>query len=110
LAHDVVRILDAHHAHDVLVLNVSKHTTIADYFIIATATSRAQMEALVDALKEELAGDIHHREGTPRSDWILVDMRDIVVHLFLPEARDFYNLERLWADFDDASLDDGQSG
>ncbi len=74
-----------------------QHTPFVDYFVICTTQNRIQSEAVVDALHEGLGG-YHHREGGEGSDWILVDFRDIAVHVMLPEAHRFYDLERLWGD------------
>lgn len=79
-------------------LNVSDHTVVADFFVIATATNRTHLEALAESLKHGLNEAVHHQEGTAKSNWILVDCRDVIVHLFMPEARLFYALERLWGD------------
>lgn len=79
-------------------IDVSKHTVIADAFVIATATSRTHLDALTDALREGLDDAIHHVEGAGRSSWVLIDCRDVIVHLFLAESRAFYGLERLWGD------------
>lgn len=83
---------------DIVVIDVSEHTVIADAFVIATATSRSHLESLTDALTEDLDDAVHHVEGARRSNWVLVDCRDVIVHLFLDETRAFYGLERLWGD------------
>ncbi len=79
------------------VLDVRKHTPFVDYFVIATTQNRIQSEAVVDALREGIEG-YHHREGKEGAEWILADFRDIAVHVMLPEAHRFYDLERLWGD------------
>lgn len=94
----MLAVLEEHKARDIVVIDVSKHTVVADDFVIATATSRTHMDALTDALKERLDDAIHHVEGSGRSNWVLIDCRDVIVHLFLAEARAFYGLERLWGD------------
>jgi len=81
----------------VVVLDVRGHTPFVDYFVICTTQNRVQSEAVVDALQEKL-GKCHHREGREGADWILVDFRDIAVHVMLPDAHRFYDLERLWGD------------
>jgi len=81
----------------VVVLDVRGHTPFVDYFVICTTQNRVQSEAVVDALQEKL-GHYHHREGREGADWILADFRDIAVHVMLPEAHRFYDLERLWGD------------
>ena len=75
-------------------------TSFADYFVIMTAESSRQIEALeadlTEALKQEGINRFH-REGTAGSGWILLDFSDVIVHVFGPEEREFYGLERLWA-------------
>ena len=75
---------------DVKVIYIGEISVMADYFIICSASSSAQMEAIVDNVGEEL--------GNRNSGWILMDYGDIVVHVFMREDRDFYNLERIWRD------------
>ena len=91
-------------ATDILILDVSGPLVISDYFVIATVRSPRQGQALAKEL------DIEHKElrqtrrrntggmETAESNWVLLDFDDIVVHLFLPEARAYYGLETLWAD------------
>jgi ribosome-associated protein len=90
--------LQDHLAKDLVVIEVGPQTVIADHFLIATATSGTHLAALADALSEQLKGFVHHQEGDRHSSWILLDCGDVVIHLFLEEARSFYALERLWGD------------
>ncbi len=97
----IVKVLDSKKAEDISVLNVSSLTTLADYFIIAEGKNEKQTQALCDHLEEELAKDgmnAVNKEGYRTGDWILVGFDDIVVHIFKPEARNFYNLEHVWQD------------
>ncbi len=74
-------------------------TTIADYFVICTAENERQLRAVLRALDEDLvaAGARNPRiEGSPETGWVLLDFNDVIVHLFSPEQREFYRLERLW--------------
>lgn len=73
------------------------HTPFVDYFIVCTSQNRIQSEAISDALQKGLEG-FHHREGREGAEWILLDFRDIAVHVMLPDAHRFYDLERLWGD------------
>ena len=96
-----VNALEEKLAEDVKVLDVSKATPIADYFILATATNPNQLEALVDIVDEKLtkAGvEVKSIEGRPREDsnWVLMDYNSVIVHVFNREGREFYDLERLW--------------
>ena len=82
-----------------MLLDLRELVPFADYFVIMSAESSRQIEALevdlTQALKE--AGiSRHHREGTPSSGWVLLDFSDVIVHVFSPEEREFYDLERLW--------------
>ena len=76
-------------------------TVIADYFVIATTTSLPNSRAIVDTIEENLrkAGDKgYHIASVTDASWVLIDLGDVVVHLFDAEHREFYQLERLWAD------------
>ena len=84
---------------DIVVLDVSEISGFADYFVIASGTSSRHVRSLADRTLETLDGLTpgHARvEGLETCRWVLVDAFDVVVHLFLDEARDFYGLERLW--------------
>lgn len=84
---------------DILLLDVSEVTILADYFVIASANSERQLRALAGDISRGLKGDIGRPlnvEGIPESGWVLIDYGDVVVHLFLPAVRAFYALEELW--------------
>jgi ribosome-associated protein len=86
---------------NILLLDLRRISPIADYFILATAQSPLHAQAISDEVVEKLKKDgypIHHVEGYTQAQWILLDYLDIVVHIFLPEVRTFYGLERLWGD------------
>lgn len=88
-------------AKDIIILNLKKLTTVADYFVICTGESDVQVKAIADKVKTEFKkGGIHtwHDEGYANRSWILLDYVDVVVHVFHHEARLFYNLEKLWGD------------
>jgi ribosome-associated protein len=86
-------------ADDVVVIELAAKSTMADYMVIASGRSTRQVGAMADHLREKLkaAGlsDIAV-EGQARCDWVLVDGGDVIVHLFRPEVRTFYNLEKMW--------------
>lgn len=93
--------LDGKMAQDLKILEVTELTTLADYFIIATATSNTHLKTLSDFCEMELKnlGELPgHIEGQASGSWVLLDYGSVIVHLFLQEARSFYSLERLWAD------------
>jgi ribosome-associated protein len=86
-------------ARDLVVLDLSKAAGFTDYFVICSGTNSRQVRAIADAVMEALADDSGkpaHVEGYDRSEWILLDYFDFVVHIFAPETRAFYGLERLW--------------
>jgi ribosome-associated protein len=93
--------LDAKKAEDVLVLDLRAHTPVADYFVIASAQTSVQIRAVTEAVEDALTGAggrLLGREGHARARWVLLDFGAVVVHIFGPEARRLYSLERLWAD------------
>jgi ribosome-associated protein len=81
----------------VLVFNLTELTTMADYFVLSTASSERQARAIADAITEKL-GPALSVEGMTSAHWILLDYGDVVFHVFQEEARKFYALERLWGD------------
>jgi len=93
--------LEDRQASNIVMLDVQKVTILADYFIICSANSERQLKALAGDLSRQLKGDVGRPlavEGVPESGWMLIDYGDVVVHLFMPEMRDFYALEELWRD------------
>ena len=87
-------------ASDVVMLDIRGVCDFADYFVILTAESARQMESLVEEIEITLkrsGATLHHREGTHRTAWTLLDFGDIIVHLFGPDAREFYQLEAVWS-------------
>ena len=98
---NIVKTLDAKKAEDIDVIGITNLTIIADYFVIATGTSTTHTKSLADEVEFKLkeVGVVPTRtEGYNGSNWILLDYSDIVVHIFYKETRDYYALERLWAD------------
>jgi len=88
-------------AEDVLLLDLRKITSMADFFIICTGTSDVQVKAIADAVVigcKEKDIKIYHVEGIDALSWVLIDLVDIVVHVFRPDVRTYYQLERLWGD------------
>ena len=86
----------------VLVFNLTELTTMADYFVLSTASSDRQARAIADAIVEAV-GPAVSVEGLAAANWILMDYGDVVFHIFHDEARRFYGLERLWGDAPDAT-------
>ena len=88
-------------AENVKLLNITGLSPIGDYFLLATGTNKSQMQAMADAAGEALAKEkVHARqvEGYENANWILMDYGDFMIHIFNPESREFYNLERIWRD------------
>jgi ribosome-associated protein len=85
---------------DVLLLDIQAISILADYFVIGSTTSERQAKAIVDSIKQEVKHDLDvrplHIEGEAASGWVLMDYGGVVVHLFTPEARAYYDLEELW--------------
>ena len=103
--HDLVlQSLDDDQAQEIVSIPLEGKSSIADYMVIASGRSTRQVAAMAQKLAERIkqGGYGHARlEGLPAADWVLIDAGDVVVHLFRPEVRSFYNLERMWA-FGDA--------
>lgn len=93
--------LDDDKAEDVVVVDLVGKASFADYMVIATGRSDRQVGAMADHLVQKLKAEGIRQvpaEGMAQRDWVLLDSGDIVVHLFRPEVRSFYNLEKLWSD------------
>jgi len=92
--------LDDDQALETITIPLAGKTTIADHMVIASGRSTRQVASmatkLADRIKAE-TGKVARIEGLPTADWVLIDAGDVIVHLFRPEVRSFYNLERMWA-------------
>lgn len=100
LTHVIERSLSDDKAIDPITIDLTGKTSMADSMVIATGSSRRHLEAMAEHLLERLKargiiGTI--AEGRGQSDWVLIDAGDVIVHIFRPEVREFYNLERIWA-------------
>lgn len=97
----IVKAADSKRAEEIVALDVANVSLLADYFVIMQANSDRQVKAIADEIEEKanLAG-VHVRdiEGKNAANWVLLDFGDVVVHVFKTETRQFYNLEKLWAD------------
>ncbi len=96
----VLTILDDNKAEDVVQIDLRGKTSVCDYMVIASGRSSRQVAALAEKLSEELKRDfgiLSKMEGKETGDWVLIDTGDVVVHLFRPEVREFYQLEKMWA-------------
>lgn len=86
-------------ADDIVVIELADKSSIADFMVIASGRSSRQVGAMADHLREKLKAEGVHgiaAEGLERCDWVLIDGGDVIVHLFRPEVRSFYNLEKMW--------------
>jgi ribosome-associated protein len=96
----VLRSLDDDQAVEVVSIPLSGKSSIADHMVIASGRSTRQVasmaQKLTERIKQELGRNVRI-EGLPVADWVLIDADDVIVHLFRPEVRSFYNLERMWA-------------
>ena len=101
MAEKIVEVLANKIARDLKLIKIDAITVLADYFIICTASSSTQIKSLCDEVEkvlEENGEKILHREGYRAGGWVLLDYGCVIVHVFMEEARQFYGLERLWAD------------
>ena len=103
----VLQSLDDDQAVDVVTIPLTGKSNIADHMVIASGRSTRQVASmankLADRIKQEFRKNVRI-EGLPAADWVLIDADDVIVHLFRPEVRSFYNLERMWAFGDDSGL------
>ena len=101
----VLRSLDDDKAVDVVTIPLMGKSNIADQMVIASGTSTRQVASMAQKLSERIKRDLGRNvrvEGLPVADWVLIDTDDVIVHIFRPEVRSFYNLERMWAFEDNA--------
>lgn len=107
-AKNIAKILDKKKAIDIVGIETKELTVMSDYFIIASGTSNTHVRALADEVDDEmkkLGVDVDHIEGRA-TGWILLDYNDVLVHIFQPESRQYYNIERLWNDAARVDLSD----
>ena len=108
----VLHSLDEDQAQDVVSIPLEGKSSIADYMVIASGRSTRQVAAIATHLAERLKKEGHGSpriEGLPAADWVLIDAGDVVVHLFRPEVRSFYNLERMWGFGDEGAVATGRA-
>ena len=101
LKNKILKILDNNKALDIISINLDGKSTIADYMIVASGTSSRHIQALSEQVLEQfkLNGILNCKiEGTESSDWKLIDGIDLIVHIFNPEKRKFYELEKMWSE------------
>ncbi len=101
LARRIVELADDKKAADIVLLDLTGLTTVADYFVIASGGAVRLLDAIADGIISSLRDDKVKpigREGTAASHWVLIDFGSVIVHVFTPPERDFYQLERHWAE------------
>ena len=109
IAYAVTKALDEKKGMDIKLLKIDEVSTLADYFLICTGTSNTHVRTLCDYAEytlEQLGEPMLGREGHRGNTWELLDFGSIVVHVFTEEAREFYALERLWADAEEINISD----
>jgi ribosome-associated protein len=91
--------LDDMKAEDTLTIDLRDKSTVGDYMVVSSGRSARHVGSVADRIVEDLhkAGVRAHVEGVPNCDWVLIDAGEVIVHVFRPEVRDFYNLEKMWA-------------
>ena len=95
----VTKTLDDNKAEDVVVMDLKGKTSIASYMVIASGTSQRHVASLAEKVQENLKKASYKStvEGAEKADWVLIDAFDVIVHLFKPEVRDFYSIEKMWS-------------
>jgi ribosome-associated protein len=94
--------LDADKALDIVTIDLKDNAGLADYMIVASGTSSRHVQAMAEKLRDRLSIRGHKSikvEGIGQSDWVAIDLGDVIVHLFRPEVREFYNIERMWCTY-----------
>jgi ribosome-associated protein len=96
----VVDVVEEKLGEEILLLDIRELSLFADFFVICNGTSERQLKALVEGVRETVKNEWgilpHHIEGEPASGWVLLDFIDVIVHIFAPELRTYYDLEGLW--------------
>lgn len=109
LAHQISEIIFTKKGFDVVAIDLRKLVTFTDYFVICSADSDTQVKAIADQVDKALLDEgikSWHKEGLKALSWVLLDYVDVVVHIFKKDAREFYNLEKLWGDAPSEKMSD----
>ena len=97
----------------VRILDIRSISSVADYFVLSSATSSTQVRAIADNVEKQLTSaglPLHHMEGYQNGRWILLDFGDLVIHVMHEEERSFYNLDRLWGDAREVAMPRSEAG
>ena len=109
LATAVAKAMDSKKAKDIRLIKIQGISSLGDYFVVASASNTTQVKAIADEVEDEMTKlglEPNRVEGRQSAQWILMDYYDVMVHVFLDEARSFYNLERLWSDAPQLDISD----
>ena len=96
-------------AHDIVIMDMKGISSSTDYFVVCSANTATQVRAIADNIEEELAKEgvaFNHKEGYREGEWVLLDFGDVIAHVFMQEAREYYALERLWGDAELTTYED----
>ena len=108
-ARKIVQVMDSKKAKDIRLIKIEGISSLGDYFVVASASNTTQVKAIADEVEDEMTKlglEPNRVEGRQSAQWILMDYYDVMVHVFLDEARSFYNLERLWSDAPQVDISD----
>ncbi|CAI2590066.1 Ribosomal silencing factor RsfS [Apilactobacillus kunkeei] len=103
----IVKAADSKRAHNIVALNVHEVSLMADYFVIMDAASNRQVKSIAEEIadqSEEAGISVKEVEGKDTAKWILLDLGDVIVHVFQEDEREYYNLEKLWSDADSVDV------
>ena len=108
-ARKIVQVMDSKKAKDIRLIKIEGISSLGDYFVVASASNTTQVKAIADEVEDEMTKlglEPNRVEGRQSAQWVLMDYYDVMVHVFLDEARSFYNLERLWSDAPQLDISD----
>ena len=108
-ARKIVQVMYSKKAKDIRLIKIEGISSLGDYFVVASASNTTQVKAIADEVEDEMTKlglEPNRVEGRQSAQWILMDYYDVMVHVFLDEARSFYNLERLWSDAPQLDISD----
>ena len=108
-ARKIVQVMDSKKAKDIRLIKIEGISSLGDYFVVASASNTTQVKAIADEVEDEMTKlglEPNRVEGRQSAQWILMDYYDVMVHVFLDAARNFYNLERLWSDAPQLDISD----
>ena len=111
LAKEAAKILDDKKAIDLKIIGIKDISVLADYFVLATGTSSTHVKSLADEVEfklKQLGKSPEHVDGYRSNSWVLLDYSSVIVHVFTSDAREFYNLDRLWQDGENVDVSDIQ--